>query len=248
VDTLAFNACNKIDNSDFTDSEYITAEACKIDAIKTYEAAGFPDYVDANKDNFPDNWLPRRTLAQSKIDHPSVYREDFQMNSKVRVPDASGIAYSASLSSSSTTGEDKLGLRLQGMGDPAQTGGDTAHTLADVPIYGSGPGSELIRVHQQNVRVHTIMANALGLGFNIANYGATSNNINDITCNTDILPTIVKHATLGLLTTVCNNQPNQPLFCDSTNPIAIGSTTYYKVLMTMEQLHLATSSSMECMV
>jgi alkaline phosphatase len=242
VDTLAFNACNKPDGTDFAaGAEYSAAEDCKNKAIGTYQLAGFPDYVDANKDNFPDNWAPRFSLAQGKADHPYLYREAFAVRPKTRVPDMSGIA--AAAAGSSSLSDDKLGIRLQGTNDPLQTGGDTAHTLADVPLWAHGPGSAGVRVYQQNVHLHTVMATALGLGYDSAVYpaGSSAAAAADATCG-GVLPSIVRHATLGLLTTTCAPGAAN---CDASRPIVIGTTTYYRMTVSMDDLHVQVAAD-EC--
>jgi len=178
VDTSAFNAPNTVvlNGSDFTAAEYAAAEEKKVASIGLYQAAGFPTYVDANGDNFPDSWTPRVTLAQGKADHPGSYREAFQLRSRSRLPEE------VSPGSTSLT-DDKLGLRLVGPGDVLQTGGQTAHTLADVPLYATGPGSEQLRVRHENVELYTMMANALGLGYDVATYPSAMSAAGDVTCD-----------------------------------------------------------------
>ncbi|KAG0293145.1 hypothetical protein BGZ96_003248, partial [Linnemannia gamsii] len=74
VDTQYFNS--------FSDSE----ELEKKNSIGTYENAGWPSYVDADGDGFPDDWNVRYTLAAGTAGFPS-HREDFQVNvNGARIP------------------------------------------------------------------------------------------------------------------------------------------------------------------
>lgn len=88
---------------------------------------------------------------------------------------------------SNSLSDDKQGLRLQGPTENAQTGGQSVHTLADVPLFGSGPGSELIRPFMDNVDLHFLMAKALGLGARTAimppTSGAGVTAVGDVTCD-----------------------------------------------------------------
>ena len=161
VDTLAFNSPNSGApgcGADFADAAaYEAAEAKKVGSVGIYEAAGWPTYVDANGDGFPDSWSPRVTLAQGKADGLSFYREDFQVSGVPRSPDMNDAARTTSLTS------DLCGLRLQGQLPPVR-GAQTVHTAADVPLFASGPGSEVLRASMDNTDVFFIMASALGLG------------------------------------------------------------------------------------
>ncbi len=181
-----------------------------------------------------DASLPAHALHPSRnaqVDHPNSYRESFQLRSRSRLPEAT-------LPGSTSLTDDRHGLRLVGPGDVAQTGGQTAHTLADVPLYASGPGSDAVRVHNDNVDLFAMMARALGLGADVATYPATltpaGGVVEDVTCDA-VVPTFVKHATLGLLTTAC---PPGATTCDASQPIVVGSKTYYKVRASMESLNL----------
>ena len=160
VDTLPFNAPDPVDGGDFPDAaSYSAAEAAKVGSIGIYQAAGWPTYVDGDGDGFPDNWSPRVVLAQGKADALAAYREDFQVSKVYRSPDLTDPKTSTSLTS------DLRGLRLQGQ-LPAYRGASTVHTMADVPLYASGPGSELLMSSMENTDVFFIMAAALGLGSN----------------------------------------------------------------------------------
>ena len=226
VDTMMFNSVNPPNGADFNNmEEYYAAEATKVASIGVYSMAGYPTYTDQNGDNFPDSWSPRITLAQAKVDNPTI-RDDFQVSSTYRNPDI--------LSSTSTSlTSDKLGLRELGL----LAGGSSGHTFADVPLYGSGPGSEMIAPSMDNIDVHTIMARALGLGSSVQKFPTTSapSTVGDVTCDS-VIPTFVQHATLGLLTTSC---PVGSTFCNPSTPYVIGSKTYFQVTVSAASLNLA---------
>ena len=241
VDTFTFNSVNNADGSDFADMStyYNSAEPTKAAAIATYVGAGFPTYQDANGDNFPDSWVTRVTFAQGKADQVSAYRDDFQVTPKcagnpcARSPDIS--ASGSTSVGANAVGGDLLGLRLQG---PLSLGGQSVHTMGDVPLYGSGPGSEMIQASMENTDVHYIMASALGLGASVATYASASAGPAAgaaASCVSSVVPTFVQHATLGLLTTVC---PARSTTCVPSSPYAIGGTTYFPVLGTASQLNL----------
>jgi hypothetical protein len=150
------------------------------------------------------------------------------VSSTYRNPDILQGASGTSLTS------DKLGLRELGL----LASGTSGHTFADVPLYGSGPGSEMIKPIMDNVDVHTIMAVALGLGSSVQKFPASSaapHHVGDVTCDS-VIPTFVQHATLGLLTTSC---PVGSTFCNPSTPYVIGSKTYYQVTVSAASLNLA---------
>jgi hypothetical protein len=224
-------------------SFYMPPVGCTSLSHAPYHPAGFPTYVDANKDNFPDSWNPRYTLAQAKIDHLAGYREDFQPSLVPRLPGLNGASTPRVLNgegvatgSSSSLSDDRQGLRLDGFNDVGPTaGGQTAHTLADIPLYASGPGSEMVKPHMDNLELHFLMAKALGLGTKAAIMPAMAGQaVKDVTCDA-VVPSVVQHATLGLLTTVC---PSGSAYCDATRPLVVGRTTYYRMVGSMTDLKL----------
>ena len=57
-------------------------------------------------------------------------------------------------------------------GSETRRGASTVHTMADVPLYASGPGSELLESSMENTDVFFIMAAALGLGVGSTPYSS----------------------------------------------------------------------------
>ncbi|KAF9432898.1 hypothetical protein BGZ76_010172 [Entomortierella beljakovae] len=151
VDTQYFNS--------FSDSE----ELEKKNSIGTYENSGWPSYVDADGDGFPDDWNVRYTLAAGTAGFPS-HREDFQVNiNGVRVP---AIAKSNSHHHYSeivaNPDEDPHGIIKTGTLGAGDSVG--VHSLQDVPIFATGPGSNLFSGVQDNTEIFHKISEVLGLG------------------------------------------------------------------------------------
>lgn len=131
-------------------------DAGRRNAIQVYGDAGFPTYEDADGDFFPDSWDVSVTLAGVVNNHPD-YTEDFQVSPTPRVPavadadgnyvdnpddDPNGIVMSGNLPMDSSTG---------------------VHTLQDVPVFASGPGSGFFGQVMDNTEVFFGIAYALGV-------------------------------------------------------------------------------------
>ncbi|KAG0046325.1 hypothetical protein BGZ83_008504 [Gryganskiella cystojenkinii] len=151
VDTQYFNS--------FSDDE----ELEKKNSIGTYENSGWPSYHDADGDGFPDEWKVRYTLAAGTAAFPT-HREDFQINiNGTRVP-----AISRSNSHhhyqvyEAHPDYDVHGIHKAGtIGATEQVG---VHSLQDVPIFASGPGSHLFAGIQDNTEIFHKISELLGLG------------------------------------------------------------------------------------
>ncbi|GJJ78707.1 alkaline phosphatase [Entomortierella parvispora] len=153
VDTQYFNSFSD-------DSE---GELEKKNSIGTYENSGWPSYVDANGDGFPDEWKVRYTLAAGTAAFPS-HREDFQISiNGTRVP----AVYQSSSHHhykvyEANPKDDPHGINKPGtMSVNEQVG---VHSLQDVPIFASGPGSHLFAGIQDNTEIFHKIAEVLGLG------------------------------------------------------------------------------------
>ncbi|KAG0216766.1 hypothetical protein BGX33_012185 [Mortierella sp. NVP41] len=151
VDTKYFNS--------FSDSE----ELEKKNSIGTYENSGWPSYHDADGDGFPDNWDVRYTLASGTAAFPS-HREDFQISiNGTRVP---AIAKSVSHHHYKVP-EPHPDFDVHGINKPSTLGAnDTVgvHSLQDVPVFATGPGSHLFAGIQDNTEIFHKLAEVLGLG------------------------------------------------------------------------------------
>ena len=151
VDTQYFNS--------FSDSEQLEKKG----SIGTYENSGWPSYEDKDGDGFPDEWDVRFTLAAGTAGFPT-HREDFQVNiNGTRVP--------AVIKSNShhhypvyeaNPAEAPHGINKDGTLPVTDNVG--VHSLQDVPIFASGPGSELFAGIQDNTEIFHKIAEVLGLG------------------------------------------------------------------------------------
>jgi alkaline phosphatase len=144
VDVEAFNAA--------------TDDAGKLDAIGLYGDAGFPTYVDADGDGYPDDWAPSRVLAALVNNHPE-YTEDFQVSAKPRVPaianpDAEGTYMD-------NPDDDPNGIPMTPTMPLDSSQG--VHTLQDVPVFAAGPGAEYFGAVLDNTDIFFGMAAAIGL-------------------------------------------------------------------------------------
>ncbi|KAL1925082.1 uncharacterized protein VTP21DRAFT_4736 [Calcarisporiella thermophila] len=152
VDTQYFNS--------LPDSDDSQQQAMKRRAVGVYEFSGWPDYVDADGDGFPDNWRPRFTLAAGPNNFPT-HNEDYQLSEKQRVAAVMGEGANAK-NFIANPKDDPHGLHFQG--DIPTHEGDSVHTLQDVPVFSRGPGSELFsRPVIDNTEVYFAFANALGV-------------------------------------------------------------------------------------
>ncbi|MBP1975931.1 alkaline phosphatase [Cohnella thailandensis] len=133
------------------------------EAVRTYEAAKFPDYVDANKDGFPDSPDVSRKLAVVFGATPDYY-EDYKFSKVPTVPavDSDGvyIANPASLSNPDDPNKDRF--LHTGTLNP-KTDSQEVHTADDVPLMAYGPGSEYFQGTMDNTEVFFGMVNSLGL-------------------------------------------------------------------------------------
>ncbi|KAG0326704.1 hypothetical protein BG000_001264 [Podila horticola] len=138
VDTQYFNSFSS------------TEEDEKKNSVGTYENSGWPSYVDADGDGFPDKWDVRYTLAAGTAGFPA-HREDFQVSiNGTNIP---------AVAKSKTSGNGIL--KTGTMSTFEQVG---VHSLQDVPIFASGPGSNLFAGIQDNTEVFHKIAEVLGLG------------------------------------------------------------------------------------
>ncbi|KAG0082403.1 hypothetical protein BGZ92_011779 [Podila epicladia] len=149
VDTQYFNS--------FSASE----EPEKKNSIGTYENSGWPSYFDADGDGFPDKWDVRYTLAAGTAGFPG-HREDFQVSiNGTNVPavlkSSSHHHYKEYVAPASGNGIVKTGT----MSLKEEVG---VHSLQDVPIFASGPGSNLFAGTQDNTEIFHKIAEVLGLG------------------------------------------------------------------------------------
>ncbi|KAG0223957.1 hypothetical protein BGW41_005279 [Actinomortierella wolfii] len=154
VDTQLFNSAKE--DSDAEDLE-------KRNSIGTYENSGWPSYEDKDGDGFPDKWDVRFTLAAGTAGAPT-HHESFQVHvNGTRVPaipkSSSHHHYPVYVANPN---EDKHGMFKSGTLALNEAVG--VHSLQDVPVFASGPGSDLFRGVHDNTEVFHNIAAVLGLG------------------------------------------------------------------------------------
>ncbi|KAG0339284.1 hypothetical protein BG004_006886, partial [Podila humilis] len=149
VDTQYFNSFGTSDNED------------KKNSIGTYELSGWPSYVDADGDGFPDEWDVRYTLASGTAGFPS-HREDFQV--QINGTNVPAVAKGNSHHHYKEFTMPETGNGIPKTGTLANTDSVGVHSLQDVPIFASGPGSNLFAGVYDNTEVFHKIAEVLGLG------------------------------------------------------------------------------------
>ncbi|KAF9430632.1 hypothetical protein BGZ94_005440 [Podila epigama] len=149
VDTQYFNS--------FSESEQLE----KKNSVGTYEYSGWPSYVDADGDGFPDNWDVRYTLASGTAGFPA-HREDFQISINGSNVPAMAKGSSHHHYPEHVPTEDAKGLYKPGTLPVKENVG--VHSLQDVPVYAVGPGASLFAGTQDNTEIFHKIAEVLGLG------------------------------------------------------------------------------------
>ncbi|RIE03586.1 alkaline phosphatase [Cohnella faecalis] len=133
------------------------------EAIRTYEAAKFPTYTDANKDGFPDSPNPDRKLAVVFGATPDYY-EDYKFNAIPQAPavnsDGKYVANPATLANPDDPNKDRF--LHTGTLDP-KVDSTEVHTADDVPLMAYGPGASYFKGTLDNTEVFFGIVNSLGL-------------------------------------------------------------------------------------
>ncbi len=124
-------------------------------AVRTYADAGFPTFVDANKDGFPDSPAPDVTLAIHYANHPD-YNEDYKFNPEPIAP-----AVMADGKPIANPKKDPKGDFYNGNIPYSET--QEVHTADDVPLTADGPGADYFRGIMDNTEVFFGIMRALGL-------------------------------------------------------------------------------------
>ena len=131
------------------------------DRIRTYGEAGFPDYPAPDRDGYPARVDPKRRLAILFSDTPDHWDNggpylDGPAEPTVRSPDRKSWVPNPA--------EEKRpgAVLVQGNLPASMEGG--VHTMDDVVLDATGPGSERVHGFLDNTAVCRVMAEALGLG------------------------------------------------------------------------------------
>ncbi|KAJ8472613.1 hypothetical protein ONZ45_g16588 [Pleurotus djamor] len=161
------------------DTKYMEAQTDprkKRDAVGIYEWSGLSGYtvekgsspknntivVGSQGPNFPVQWDPRYTFAGGMAAHPDI-REGWSVNK-------TGTRRAAVKSESSgyvgNPHDQPHGIEIDGT--IPDSSGSGVHSLTDVSVFASGPGGEAFRGVYNSIDVFFKMADALGLGADLA--------------------------------------------------------------------------------
>jgi alkaline phosphatase len=124
-------------------------------AIRVYNAAGYPDYPDADGDGQPE-WADATIVLAGNVNNGPEHTEDFRVSPVPRVPaiNQDGVFVD-------NPDDDPNGILITGTLDPASSTG--VHTLQDVPVFAMGPGAEAFLGMYHQSEIFFGMASALGL-------------------------------------------------------------------------------------
>jgi len=128
------------------------------DKVGTYGAAGFPNYVDANGDGYPDTPANSKRLAVGWANHPDYYETfapklDNPFNPTVQDENKYWVANEKYKSETATLMTGNL----------ARTDSTEVHSVDDMILSMSGPGSDKVKAYQENTATFRYIVEALGL-------------------------------------------------------------------------------------
>lgn len=161
-DTLVIATADHSHTASIAGTYQKTETASGRDALGTYEASGFPNYTDVNKDGFPDSPDTDRKLAVTFGATPDYY-EDYIFNS---IPVAPAIKDGDKYVANSQTLDDPDAPdkeKFHHTGTLPHDESTEVHSADDVPLMAHGPGSDNFTGTMDNTEVFYAMANALGL-------------------------------------------------------------------------------------
>lgn len=136
-----------------------TDDMARREAIRVYNAAQFPTYEDKDGNFFPDSWEASIALAGTVNNHPT-YTENFQVSKVPRVPARAKQEGNKTFYEDNPE-DDPNGISMNGNLGPGDSTG--VHTLQDVPVYATGPGSAYFGRVQDQFELFFGMAYAIGL-------------------------------------------------------------------------------------
>ncbi|MDI6027762.1 alkaline phosphatase [Corticibacterium sp. UT-5YL-CI-8] len=128
--------------------------------VGTYSDAGFPNYIDENKDGYPDRVDVSRRLFLSANNGPDHY-ETFRP--KLDGPFVPAIQNEQKLYVANEAYKDVPGAVLV-QGNIPRTGDSGVHAVDDVVLQATGPGSEGFKGYMEQSDVYRVIADALALG------------------------------------------------------------------------------------
>lgn len=128
------------------------------DKVRTYGGAGFTNYVDANGDGYPDSPNPSKRLAVGWANHPDYWETfkpklDAPFNPTVQDENKNWVANDKYKSDTATLIAGNL----------ARTDSTEVHSIDDMTLMMSGPGSDKVKGYQENTAVFRYLVESLGL-------------------------------------------------------------------------------------
>ncbi len=128
--------------------------------VGVYANAGYPNYQDADKDGFPDDFSPSKRLAVFFGAHPDYYETYRSYPNKTLTPavkDENG-HYIANAQY-----KDEKGAHFV-EGNLPRSESQGVHTVDDLVVTAQGPNAEKIRGFMNSTEIFRVMADALALG------------------------------------------------------------------------------------
>ncbi|SHM04215.1 alkaline phosphatase [Paracoccus solventivorans] len=128
--------------------------------LAVYDDAGFPDYVDADGDGYPDSLEVKRPLAIFSSNFPDYYET---WGAKLDGPFVPAIQDGDGRYVANEAYKDVPGAVLRTGNLPRDN--DTAvHAVDDVVLQASGPGAEAFKGYMEQSDVYKVLADVLALG------------------------------------------------------------------------------------
>ena len=128
------------------------------DKVGTYANAGFTNYVDANGDGYPDSPNPSKRLAIGWANHPD-YWETF--TPKLDAPFSPTVQDQNKLYVANDKYKSDTATMISG--NLARTDSTEVHSIDDMTLLMSGPGSDKVKGYQENTATFRYIVEALGL-------------------------------------------------------------------------------------
>lgn len=125
------------------------------EAVRVYGDAGWTTYEDKDRDGFPDSLETDVTLAIHWANHPD-FRDDYKVDPVPTSPSVMANGVAVPNPQKDPNGE----LQIGNIPSNSTSG---VHTMEDVPLTASGPGSQLLKGVYDNTEVFFAMVHALGL-------------------------------------------------------------------------------------
>lgn len=148
------------DNGKVVGSETMTPGIQMREKVGVYQDAGFPNYVDADGDGFPDKVDVSRRLAMFANNFPDYY-ETFRP--KMDGPFVPAVKNEKGEYVANEAYKNVPGAVLR-IGNTPRSEDTGVHAVDDVVLQAQGPGSEQLHGYMENSDVFRVMADSFALG------------------------------------------------------------------------------------